>query len=192
MSSVTECFLRKVMPIKMFTIVSKTKNVSSNFFLAVPKYSVTCFLTRTVLPLEIWILNLGGSNSRSNASGRAVGVFRSSFPESALWTALEFRRPKFLQFLYCGNTHNIRWLLFKFNVFVSSLISYFSVFSVVLWVNYIFPWVIFLLSLWLWLMLDWVWLHSISAPINARTLIPSSVEVLIGFLPDWLSLSVMW
>ena len=68
-SSVTKYFLKKDIPMRMFPIVGKIMNVSSNIFPPMKKRSNTCFLTGTMFPLAIWTLMSGVGYSSNWAAG---------------------------------------------------------------------------------------------------------------------------
>ena len=86
-SSVTEYFLKNDIPIKMFPIVGKIINVSSNTFPPIKNRRRTSFRTGTMLPLAIWTLKSGAGYSSSWAAGWACNIRRSSFSDIALWIA---------------------------------------------------------------------------------------------------------
>ena len=86
-SSVTEYFLKKDIPMRMFPIVGKIMNVSSNTFPPMKKRNSTCFLTGTMFPLAIWTLKSGAGYSSNWAAGGACKMRRSSFSDIALCIA---------------------------------------------------------------------------------------------------------
>ena len=68
-SRVTESFLKKDIPMRMFPIVRRTMNVSSKIFPPMKNRRKTCFLTGTMLPLVICTLNSGAWSSSRRAAG---------------------------------------------------------------------------------------------------------------------------
>ena len=70
-------------------------NVSSKTFRPIKIRNKTCFLTGTMLPLTIWILNYGAGSSWRKGAGCAERMRRSSAPDSALRIATVSGRPIF-------------------------------------------------------------------------------------------------
>ena len=103
-SRVTEYFLKKDIPINIFSIVGNIMNVSSNTFPPIKNRRRTCFRTETILPLAIWTLKSGTVYSSSWAAGWACSIRRSSFSDITLRIAPVSSSPFFSYALNCRGT----------------------------------------------------------------------------------------
>ena len=128
-SKVTEYFLKKDIPMRMFPIVGRTMNVSSKILPPMKNRKRTCFLTGTMLPLAISTLNSGAGSSSRRAAGWAVRVRRSSASERALWIAPVSSRPKFSYARNWSGTYSILSFLLSWRVALNWRISYFGFFT---------------------------------------------------------------
>ena len=65
----------------MFPKDGKTMNICSDSFPAILNFKLTCFLTGTMLPLAIWILNMGEAILVVILPGGRSKFFGDNFPK---------------------------------------------------------------------------------------------------------------
>ena len=120
--------MKKDIPMSTFPIVGRTINVPSKTFAPIKNRSKTCFLTGTMFPLTVWILNSGAESSWRRAAGWTVRMRRSFVSERALWIAPVSSRPKVSYSRNWSGTYSIFSFLVSCRVALNSRILYFSFF----------------------------------------------------------------